>query len=152
MVHDKNIITNMRNIFPSNYYDLDPVQDLNDVIVISSTRGQHNSDDSILEKQQLLGPFWFLPGISYYCLLIALDSDDLIRFKFCLQHTTEDKILDACHVVGFDYNRELHVIDNLPTTPSRKNQLFLRIYYIIFPKGWHNYGKLCRLLHLIYHI
>ena len=44
-------------------------------------------------------------------------------------------------VVGFDYNRELHWIENLPGKSNKERRSVMKLHYVVYPKGWHSYGK-----------
>jgi hypothetical protein len=74
----------------------------------------------------------------------------MVRTNFNLQHESEAKVVDMCDSLGFDYNRELHWIDHVPGQVNTERRSVIKLHYIVYPKGWHRYGKLCAYLNYTY--
>ena len=46
--------------------------------------------------------------------------------------------------------RELHWIDHVPGETNKERRSLIKLHFIVYPKGWHQYGKLCAYLNLSY--
>jgi hypothetical protein len=60
------------------------------------------------------------------------------------------QVLDLYGVVGFDYNRELHWIDHVPGKSNVERRSLIKLHYMVYPKGWHLYGRLASWLNTSY--
>jgi hypothetical protein len=74
----------------------------------------------------------------------------MVRTRFNLQHESQDQVVDMYGVLGFDYNRELHWIDHVPGEINKERRSLLKLHFIVYPKGWHGYGRLCASLNTNY--
>jgi hypothetical protein len=74
----------------------------------------------------------------------------MVRTRFNLQHDSQDAVVDLYDVLGFDYNRELHWIDHVPGASNKERRSLIKLHFIVYPKGWHSYGRLCAHLNATY--
>ena len=148
--NDASIMAGFRKIFPKHHYDVLPVQDMNEIYVTAVGAKKEINSDAVFYTPHTDGPYWFLPGCSLYRVLVGLTPNTMVRTNFNLQHETQNQILDMYGVVGFDYNRELHWIDHVPGAKNTERRSLLKLHYIIYPKGWHAYGKLAATLNTNY--
>jgi hypothetical protein len=91
-----------------------------------------------------------LPGASLYRILVGVTPNKMVRTNFNLQHVSEAKTVDVYDTLGFDYNRELHWIDHVPGQDNTERRSLIKLHFVVYPKGWHNYGKLCAYLNKSY--
>jgi hypothetical protein len=139
-----------RQIFPKKHYDIVPVQSMNEIYVTAVGAKKSINSDAVFYTPHTDGPYWFLPYASLYRVLVGVTPNSMVRTRFNLQHISQDQVLDIYGVVGFDYNRELHWIDHVPNTKNTERRSLLKLHFIVYPKGWHNYGKLCAYLNTSY--
>jgi len=142
--NDKAIVAALRTIFPSKHYDIRPVLDMNEISVsaVFGTKQPANAD-SVPYTPHTKGPFWFFPGVSLYCLQVGLTPNRQVRNRFVLQHSSQDQVLDKYGVIGFDYNRELQWMDQVPGKINIERRSVVDLHYIVYPVGWHRYGYWC---------
>lgn len=108
------------------------------------------NSDAVFYTKHNDGPYWFLPGASLYRVLVGVTPNRMVRTRFNLQHESQDKIVDMYDVLGFDYNRELHWIDHVPGVTNTERRSLVKLHFIVYPKGWHQYGKFCAQLNTNY--
>ena len=150
--NDKSIKAVLRTIFPAKHYDIRPVLEMNEIFIsaVGGIKLPVNSE-SVSYIPHTEGPFWFFPGVSLYCLLIGLTPNRMVRQRFVLQHSSQDAILDKFGIIGFDYNRELQWIDHVPGKINIERRSVVKLHYIVYPTGWHRYGRLCTKVMRSYH-
>ena len=151
--NDKSIKAALRTIFPAKHYDIRPVLEMNEICVaaVGGIRLAAANAETVPYIPHTEGPFWFFPGVSLYCMSIGLTPNRVVRQRFVLQHTSQDAILDKFGVIGFDYNRELQWIDHMPGKINIERRSVVRLHYIVYPTGWHSYGRLCTKIIRSYH-
>lgn len=147
---DTHILQAFRKVFPAKHYDVACVQGMNEIYVTAVGAKQSINSDAVFYTPHTDGPYWWLPGASLYRVLVGVTPNQMVRTRFNLQHESQDQILDENGVVGFDYNRELHWIDHVPNTTNKERRSLVKLHYIVYPKGWHTYGKLCAYLNQSY--
>jgi hypothetical protein len=137
-------------VFAKHHYDIMPIQGMNEIYVTAVGAKKSINSDAVFYTPHTDGPYWFLPGASCYRVLVGLTPNQMVRTRFNLQHETQDQVLDMYGVVGFDYNRELHWIDHVPGAKNAERRSLMKLHYVVYPKGWHSYGKLCAYLNTTY--
>ena len=128
------------SIFAPHHFDVDVVQGMNEIYVTAVGAKSQINSDAVFYTPHTDGPFWFLPCASLYRVLVGVTPNRMVRTNFNLQ-TNGDQILDKNGVVGFDYNRELHWIDHVPKTTNDERRSVVKLHFVVYPKGWHTYGK-----------
>jgi hypothetical protein len=147
---DAGIYAAFRKVFPAKHYDVMPVQGMNEIYVTAVGAKREINSDAVFYTPHTDGPYWFLPGASLYRVLVGVTPNTMVRTRFNLQHESQDQVLDIHGVVGFDYNRELHWIDHVPGAKNTQRRSLMKLHYIVYPTGWHSYGKLCAYLNASY--
>ena len=148
--YDSAILEGFRKIFAAKHFDIKPVQDMNEIYVTAVGSKKEINSDAVFYTPHTDGPYWFLPGVSLYRVLVGLTPNTMVRTRFNLQHASQDKIVDMYDVLGFDYNRELHWIDHVPGKCNTERRSLLKLHFIVYPTGWHWYGALCAKLNTNY--
>jgi len=141
--NDSAIMAGFRKIFAAHHFDVRPVVDMNEIYVTAVGEIKEMTSDKVFYTPHVDGPFWWLPGVSLYRVLIGVTPNKMVRTNFNLQHDSEDKTINMYDVLGFDYNRELHWIDHVQGQKNIERRSLIKLHYVVYPKGWHNYGKLC---------
>jgi len=148
--NDSAILAGFRKIFAAHHFDVRPVIEMNEIYVTAVGAIKQITSDAVFYTPHVDGPFFWLPGVSLYRVLIGVTPNKMVRTNFNLQHISEDKILSIYDALGFDYNRELHWIDHVPGQENAERRSLIKLHYVVYPKGWHNYGKLCAYLNKSY--
>lgn len=148
--NDDAIMEHFRNIFADHHFDIRPVVEMNEIYVTAVGKKKEITSDAVFYTPHVDGPFWWLPGASLYRVLIGVTPNTMVRTNFNLQHASEDKLLNIYNALGFDYNRELHWIDHVPGQANTERRSLIKLHFVVYPKGWHTYGKLCAYLNKTY--
>lgn len=93
------------------------------------------TSDTMVYTLHCDGPHWFLPGAFVPRVLVGLTVNRQVRTHFSL-HPSCTRTLNIGDVLGFDYNRELHWIDNAPNTENAERRTLLKLHEIVYPRGW----------------
>lgn len=147
---DAAILAGFRQVFAAKHYDVVPVQDMNEIYVTAVGAKKDINSDAVFYTKHNDGPYWFLPGASLYRVLVGVTPNEMVRTRFNLQYESQDKVVDMYDVLGFDYNRELHWIDHVPGKTNKERRALVKLHFIVYPKGWHKYGKFCAELNTKY--
>jgi Phospholipid methyltransferase len=148
--NDASIMAGFRKIFAPHHFDIMPVVPMNEVYVTAVGKIKSITSDAVFYTPHTDSPYWFLPGASLYRVLVGVTPNTMVRTRFNLQHESQDKVVDMYDVLGFDYNRELHWIDHVPGQINKERRSLIKLHFIVYPKGWHGYGKLCAYLNSSY--
>lgn len=139
-------------VFASHHYDIKPVLGMNEIYVTAVGAVKQITSDAVFYTPHTDGPFWWLPNASLYRVLVGVTPNTMVRTNFNLQHVSEAKVLDIYNFLGFDYNRELHWIDHVPGESNKTRRSLIKLHFIVYPKGWHRYGKFCAWLNTSYNL
>ena len=139
---DPAIFKGFRQVFDEVHYDILPVVPMNEIYVTAVGDRNVINSDKVFYTPHTDGPFWFTPGASLYRVLVGLTPNTLVRTRFNNQYgPAVDHVLDMKEALGFDYNKELHWIDHTDE-PNQERRSLLKLHYVVYPKGWHTYGRL----------
>lgn len=138
---DSAILAGFRKVFAAHHFDIKPVVEMNEIYVTAVGAIKEITSDAVFYTPHFDGPYWWLPGASLYRVLVGVTPNTMVRTRFNLQHSTEDKVVDMYDVLGFDYNRELHWIDHVPGQSNKERRSLVKLHFVVYPKGWHKYGK-----------
>eukprot|EP00471_Norrisiella_sphaerica_P002001 CAMPEP_0184482826 /NCGR_PEP_ID=MMETSP0113_2-20130426/4420_1 /TAXON_ID=91329 /ORGANISM="Norrisiella sphaerica, Strain BC52" /LENGTH=584 /DNA_ID=CAMNT_0026862819 /DNA_START=139 /DNA_END=1893 /DNA_ORIENTATION=- len=137
----ENLLGMFKESFGSKAYAVDIVDAMNEIYVASPKYGLNS--DGVFYMAHVDGPWGLFPFASTYRCIIAVNVNKQIRTSFPMlpaSYTLSDG--DA---VGFDFNREVHLIsDN-----KEKNTGFrisLKIHYTVYPKILKPWGELLKYL------
>jgi len=119
-----------REKYPSNLWNVEVIPGMNEIYVASE---KHKSNsDTVFYMQHIDGPWYLMPFCGAYRCILAVNKNERICTKFpqvpC-EHTLSDG-----EVVGFDFNREIHYIDNNPGTTNAEPRITLKLHYVVYPK------------------
>ncbi|GKZ01477.1 hypothetical protein MPSEU_001098300 [Mayamaea pseudoterrestris] len=148
--HDAAIQAAFEQIFAPHHYSIKPVIDMNEIYVTAVGPKTQINSDAVFYTPHTDGPYWWLPGCSLYRVLVGVTPNKKVRTRFNLQHSSCDQALDLHGALGFDYNRELHWIDHVPNTHNSERRSLVKLHYIVYPFGWHKYGRLAAHLNASY--
>jgi hypothetical protein len=148
--HDAAILAGFRKVFAAKHYDIEPVQSMNEIYVTAVGAKRSINSDAVFYTPHTDGPYWWLPGASLYRVLVGVTPNTMVRTRFNLQHASQDQVVDMYGVLGFDYNRELHWIDHVPGETNKERRSLVKLHFVVYPKGWKVYGKLCANLNANY--
>lgn len=141
--NDTTIMAAFRKLFAPHHFDIKPVVGMNEIYVTATGAIKNITSDAVFYTSHFDGPYWWLPGASLYRVLIGVTPNKMVRTRFNLQHETQDKVLNKYDALGFDYNRELHLIDHVPGESNKDRRSLVKLHFIVYPKGWHKYGAFC---------
>jgi hypothetical protein len=147
---DASILAGFRKVFAAHHFDILPVVPMNEIYVTAVGAIREITSDAVFYTPHTDGPYWWLPGASLYRVLVGVTPNTMVRTRFNLQHVSQDTVVDMYDVLGFDYNRELHWIDHVPGQTNKERRSLIKLHFIVYPKGWHRYGKLCAHLNTSY--
>ena len=147
---DAAIHAGFRTIFASKHFDVKPVVGMNEIYVTAVGAKKDINSDAVFYTPHTDGPYWFLPGASLYRVLVGVTPNRMVRTRFNLQHSSQDRVVDMYDVLGFDYSRELHWIDHVPGKTNDERRSLIKLHFIVYPKGWHGYGDFCAKLQTNY--
>jgi len=139
-----------RNLFAIHHFDVQPVIEMNEIYITAVGAIKEITSDAVFYTPHTDGPYWWLPGASLYRVLVGVTPNKKVQTNFNLQHASEAKVVDIYDSLGFDYNRELHWIDHVPGQVNTERRSLIKLHYIVYPKGWHQYGKFCAYLNSSY--
>jgi hypothetical protein len=148
--NDAGIMAGFREVFAAKHYDVISVVEMNEIYVTAVGAKQEINSDAVFYTPHTDGPYWWLPGASLYRVLVGVTPNQMVRTRFNLQHESFDQVLNTYMALGFDYNRELHWIDHVPGAVNKERRSLLKLHFIVYPKGWHRYGKFCATLNATY--
>ena len=147
---DAALMAAFRKIFAAHHFDIMPVVEMNEIYITAVGAIKEITSDAVFYTPHTDGPYWWLPGASLYRVLVGVTENSMVRTRFNLQHDSKDAVVDLYDTLGFDYNRELHWIDHVPNTTNKERRSLIKLHFIVYPKGWHGYGRLCANLNATY--
>ena len=76
--------------------------------------------------QHIDGPYYLLPFASVYRVLVAVTENQQIQtvLPMCMKTFT----ITNGDVLGFDFNREIHYIQNHPTNKNKGFRVVLKLH------------------------
>mmetsp|Transcript_58075 Transcript_58075/g.141951 ORF Transcript_58075/g.141951 Transcript_58075/m.141951 type:complete len:618 (-) Transcript_58075:248-2101(-) len=147
---DAALMAAFRKIFAAHHFDIMPVVEMNEIYITAVGAIKEITSDAVFYTPHTDGPYWWLPGASLYRVLVGVTENSMIRTRFNLQHDSKDAVVNLYDTLGFDYNRELHWIDHVPGETNKERRSLIKLHFIVYPKGWHAYGRLCANLNATY--
>jgi len=138
---DSGVMAGFRSVFKAKHFDIMPIQGMNEIYVTAVGAKKEINSDAVFYTKHNDGPYWFLPFASCYRVLVGVTHNTMVRTRFNLQYPSNDRPIDLYDVLGFDYSRELHYIDHVPGAVNKERRTLVKLHYVVYPKGWHSYGK-----------
>lgn len=135
-----------RRLFSKSQYTIEPIYDMNELYIAGDDQKDKVHSDNVFYIPHIDGPFSFLPYVSVYRCLIALNPNDHIstRFPMCDKEVT----LTTGDVLAFDFNREIHYIEKIRA--SEDPRIVLKAHYCIYPNEWVYIGTIVKYCNIWY--
>jgi hypothetical protein len=127
-----------RTLFYEKEYNFMLIPDMNELYIAGTDQQDVIHSDRVFFIPHIDGPFSWIPYLSVYRTLIALNPNEHIQT--CFPIAEKEIILSTGDVLAFDFNREIHYINEIST--SKKPRTVLKSHYCIYPKGWNIYARL----------
>jgi len=127
-------------IFDAKYFDIIRIPDM-DELYLTETNGESNvNSDKVFFTSHIDGPFGFIPYLSVYRCLIALNENSGVITHFPMNSKAVQ--LEYGNVLAFDYNREIHYIESEYTQNNDTSpRVVAKCHFCIYPKGFHRMGQ-----------
>ena len=119
--------------FRSDCYNVEAIPAMNEIYVASSHH--NNNSDTVFYTQHCDGPWSVYPFCHVYRVMLAVNENKQVETHFTMERS--GGCLSDGDAVGFDYNREIHVISDLPTK-NVDRRITCKLHYVVYPKcfGW----------------
>eukprot|EP00939_MAST-03C_sp_MAST-3C-sp1_P000720 g720.t1 len=136
-------------VFPEDQYEITRVDGMDEIYATGPP--VKGTSDEVFYTKHIDGPFMFFRFASVYRCLVGLDDNTQTVTKFPM---IPDKIAaQTADVFGFDFNREIHFIEQDPARAKNKEQrIVMKIHYAVYPKILRPWGKLLGGLNVIYNL
>lgn len=134
--------------FPSNLYACEVIPGMNEIYVASENYKQNS--DTVFYMRHVDGPWYLFPLCGAYRCILAVNKNERISTVF--PHVNQKHTLSDGDVVGFDFNREVHYIENNPDTVNSETRITLKLHYVVYPKCLKPLGKVLAALTTMYDI
>jgi len=139
IVNSKDIIDVFYTRYNRNMYNVDVLSGMNEIYVSTTVNNKINSD-KVFYTNHVDGPFMFLPFVSVYRGVLVMNDNKIIRTVF--PEIPTDYILSAGDVALFDFNREIHRIEQVADVNQDSLRHSLKIHYVVYPRFLKYYGWL----------
>ena len=123
--------------FRPDLYNVDPIPSMNEIYVASSHH--NNNSDTVFYTQHCDGPWSVWPWCHVYRVMLAVNENVQVETLFTMERG--GGCLSDGDAVGFDYNREIHVIADLPTK-NKDRRITCKLHYVVYPKCFGPFGRL----------
>ena len=157
-------IKNMfETIFYPSEYSIMEIPRMNELYIAGEDNDQETYSDRVFYLSHIDGPFGWIPFVSVYRCLIGCSNDNTIMTRFMFHNT--DTMVQHGDVLGFDFNREIHYIQDLgvkgkstnlteadgkSTDQNNNRRVVLKTHYCIYPKSMHFFASLVASLNTLY--
>lgn len=122
--------------FRKDLYNVDAIPAMNEIYVASSHH--NNNSDTVFYTEHCDGPWSVWPFCHVYRVMLAANENVQVETLFTMERG--GGCLSDGDAVGFDYNREIHVIADLPTK-NVDRRITLKLHYVVYPKCFGPIGK-----------
>ena len=122
--------------FRKDCYNVEPIPAMNEIYVASSHHD--NNSDTVFYTQHCDGPWSVYPFCHVYRVMCAVNPNVQVETNFTMERS--GGCLSDGDAVGFDYNREIHVISDL-ATKNKDRRITLKLHYVVYPKCFGYFGK-----------
>merc|ERR1719230_1968192 len=111
---------------------------MNEVYVSSPTYTMNS--DKVFYMAHVDGPFFCWPHCYLFRSIIGINENQMISTQFPM--TPMKATISTGDMVAFDFNREIHYIENDPSKPNTDFRITLKVHYLVYPKSLKRFGKL----------
>merc|ERR1712216_1010663 len=123
--------------FRPDCYNIEAIPAMNEIYVASSHH--NNNSDTVFYTQHRDGPWSVYPFCHVYRVMLAVNENKQVETHFTMERS--GGCLSDGDAVGFDYNREIHVIADLPTK-NKDRSITCKLHYVVYPKFFGPFGRL----------
>ena len=123
--------------FRPDAYAIQAIPAMNEIYVASSHH--ENNSDTVFYTQHCDGPWSMYPFCHVYRVMLAVNENVQVETNFTMERG--GGCLSNGDAVGFDYNREIHVISDLPTK-NKDRRITCKLHYVVYPKCFGPVGSL----------
>jgi hypothetical protein len=145
--------------FDSNYYAMDVLTNMNEVLVSGPVK--QGTSDTVFFTKHIDGPLGLFPFCSVFRCIVGCDSAGLYTTHF--NSCYDEKQVLTGDVLAFDFNREIHYISPAPGAAANVAKLpadqggdgfriVLKIHYCVYPRAYVVLGKLLGTLNTLYNM
>jgi hypothetical protein len=138
LVNAPQIVKMFQRYYSSSIYDVEVLEGMNEIYV-ASPKFKINSD-KVFFMEHVDGPYVWWPFCQVYRVLIAINENKQIMTQFPIARQIWR--ITKGDVLGFDFNRELHLIKNHPTDKNTDFRIVLKAHYVVYPKTIRMLGQL----------
>jgi len=131
---------NIKNMFANSFrpdaWAVVPIYSMNEIYVASS---HHNfNSDTVFYMEHCDGPWSVYPWCFVYRCMVAVNENVQVETIFPMQGS--GSCLSDGDVVGFDYHREIHIIQDLPTKNTDR-RVTMKLHYVVYPRCFGFVGR-----------
>ncbi|KAG8458431.1 hypothetical protein KFE25_004309 [Diacronema lutheri] len=116
--------------FSASQYAVESLPGMNEVYVASTVHSSNS--DTVFFMDHVDGPYMLYPFCYVYRTLVAITTNTQISTVFPMQ-PFRVAISDG-EVIGLDFHREVHRIENDPTRPNKDRRITCKMHYVVYPK------------------
>ena len=132
------IVKMFQRYYSPSIYDVEILEGMNEIYVASPT--YKINSDKVFFMEHVDGPYVWWPFCQVYRVLIAINENKQIMTQFPIARQIWR--INKGDVLGFDFNRELHLIKNHPTDVNTDFRIVLKAHYVVYPKTIRMIGQL----------
>jgi len=133
------VFSAFRKRFPEQSYEVEVLNGMNEVYVACKAGNKANSD-TVFYMNHVDGPYGIFPFCHVYRCMCAVSPNQLINTAFPMKPT--DRTLTTGNMIGFDFNREIHLIRHMPGAVNTEPRIVLKLHYVVYPRCISAFGKL----------
>lgn len=137
--YSKPMMDAMHDIFPEHSHIVEPVNGMNEVYVACPQVKVANSD-AVFYMRHIDGPFHVFPFCHVYRSIVAVNENNLIKTSY--EFAPLERTLSNGDAALFDFNREIHHIENNPNSTNPSHRVTLKVHYAAYPRCLKPLGKL----------
>ena len=138
LANSSQIVKMFQRYYSASIYDVEILEGMNEIYVASST--YKINSDKVFFMEHVDGPYVWWPFCQVYRVLIAINENKQIMTQFPIARQIWR--INKGDVLGFDFNRELHLIKNHPTDVNTDFRIVLKAHYVVYPKTIRMLGQL----------
>lgn len=144
-VWNKEIKNMFAKLFSEDAFDIMIIDDMNEVYLTGKDRTSIHSD-KVFFISHIDGPFSFIPYISVFRCLIGCNHNSTIETVFPM--IPYKKKIGKGDILGFDFNREIHYIEEAPQNPftlhkeEKDSRVTIKAHYCVYPKDLKYFAEL----------
>ena len=110
---------------------ISPITEMNELYI---SYVDSDGSDKVFETPHIDGIFYFLPWCKIYRCILAIQGNKTVSTNFPTINV--NKILKTGDFLGFDYNRDIHYIQQIQTgIADTTPRIIIKLHYIVVPKN-----------------